>query len=97
MYTYIPIYINQSINLCLMYICICIYMRTVPASHSPHDVKGATEVVRGAHKRHAARPSNGWYVLAEQTVQRAAPVSGCLLPAGHGVHAPGRYENGRLC
>jgi len=29
-------------------------------------------------------------------VQRVAPTSGCVLPAGHGVHAPGGHENGRL-
>jgi len=27
--------------------------------------------------------------VSEQTTQRVAPTSGCMLPAGHGVHAPG--------
>jgi len=39
-----------------IYVYIYIYTRTVPASHSPHDVKGATEVVRAAQRLHAARP-----------------------------------------
>jgi len=37
-----------------------VYVRTVPASHSLHEVKGATDVVRAAQRLHAARPWNGW-------------------------------------